>query len=48
MEISLGRAEHSDMQWLHLVRNLGQIAFENLSRVLICIFGTRILLKIWW
>lgn len=48
MEISLWRAEHSDMQWLHLVGNLGQIAFENLSRVLICISGIRILLKIWW
>lgn len=48
MEISLWRAEHSDMQWLHLVGNLGQIAFENLCRVLICIFGIRILLEIWW
>lgn len=50
MEISFWRAEHSDMRWLRdaIVGNLGQIAFENLTRVLICIFGTRILLKIRW
>lgn len=47
MEISLWRAEHSDIQWLHLIVNLGQIAFENLGKMLICIFGNRILSKIW-